>query len=267
MSVLEFMSVSAAADHGDLHPVARSAMERAQRQAGATFAERDGWLVPVSLPNEREHRARVGVGDLSHLAKWELRPAGEPPALVTVRHEPEVARGEPGAGHHALVTIRHEPGVAGREPGAGHHALVTNRDEPGIAGREPGAGHQSLVTNRHELVWYRISPRRALLLAEPGAPVTLEELRKGRRLVIDVTAALSVLVLAGPEAGTVIRRLTHLHRFPCGGEVAHVTAHVLQPQPDAYWIVAPQEYGHYLWEVAVDVASALGGGPVGVDAL
>jgi len=246
VSVLEFMSVSAAADHGDLHPVARSAMERAQRQAGATFAERDGWLVPVSLPNEREHRARVGVGDLSHLAKWELRPAGEPPALVTNRHELEVARGE---------------------PGAGHHALVTNRDEPGIAGREPGAGHQSLVTNRHELVWYRISPRRALLLAEPGAPVTLEELRKGRRLVIDVTAALSVLVLAGPEAGTVIRRLTHLHRFPCGGEVAHVTAHVLQPQPDAYWIVAPQEYGHYLWEVAVDVASALGGGPVGVDAL
>jgi len=194
------MSVSAAADHGGLHPVARSALERAQRQAGATFAERDGWLVPVSLPNEQEHRARVGVGDLSHLGKWELRPAGEPVG---------------------------------------------------------GDG----------VFWYRISPRRALVLAEPGAPLAVHELQTDRKLVLDVTAALCVLVLVGPAAGTAIRRLTHLHDFPCGGEVAHVTAHVLRPQPDAYWIVAPQEYGHYLWEVAVDVAAALGGGPVGVDAL
>jgi len=77
--------------------------------------------------------------------------------------------------------------------------------------------------------------------------------------------ALAVLALAGPEAKTVLRRLTHLHHFPAGGEVAHITAHVLE-QDGAYWIVFAQEYGHYLWDVAVDRASALGGGPVGVDA-
>jgi hypothetical protein len=65
----------------------------------------------------------------------------------------------------------------------------------------------------------------------------------------------------------VIRRLTHLHHFPSGGEVAHITAHVLNPRPDTFWILFPQEYGHYLWEVAVDRAAPLGGGPIGVDAL
>lgn len=199
MSALEFLSVSAAADHDGLHPVARSAMERAQRNAGATFEERHGWLVPVSLPDEQEHLSRVGVADLSHLAKWEVRPAGDP--------------------------------VEG----------------PGV-------------------VWYRISPRRALVLAEPGASLPVRELQAGR-LVLDVTAGLSVLALAGPEAGTAMRRLTHLHDFPRGGEVAHVTAHVLTPGGDTYWIVVAQELGHYVWEVAVDVAAALGGGPVGVDAL
>ena len=55
MSGLAFLSVDAAADHGDVHPVAKSAIERAQRDLGATFEERDGWLVPVSIPGEEAH--------------------------------------------------------------------------------------------------------------------------------------------------------------------------------------------------------------------
>jgi len=85
--------------------------------------------------------------------------------------------------------------------------------------------------------------------------------------VLDLTGALGILAVVGPQATTVIRRLTHLHHFPSGGEVAHITAHVLNPRPEAFWIVFPQEYGHYLWEVAVDRAEPLGGGPIGVDAL
>jgi len=46
VSVLEFLSVSAASEGA----LARSSMERAQRDAGARFEERDGWLVPVSIP-------------------------------------------------------------------------------------------------------------------------------------------------------------------------------------------------------------------------
>ena len=51
-----------------------------------------------------------------------------------------------------------------------------------------------------------------------------------------------------------LRRLTHLHDLPASGDVAHVGAHVLE-QDGGFWIVFPQEYGHYLWEVAIDAAS------------
>ena len=88
----------------------------------------------------------------------------------------------------------------------------------------------------------------------------------GDRFSLDVTGAYSVIAIAGPEAQTVLRRMTHLHHFPSGGEIAHVQGHVLE-RDGGYWVLCPQEYGHYVWEVAVDRASALGGGPVGVDAL
>ncbi len=198
MTSLEFLSVSAAADQGSFHPVARSSMERHQRDAGATFEERDGWLVPVSVPGEAERLDTVGIADLSHLTKYEVRPAGDPVDLEGV-------------------------------------------------------------------LTHRLSERRALVLCEPvNARVTRAQL--DGRLVLDATGAYAVLAVVGPKADTVMRRLTHLHHFPSSGEVAHVNAHVLVHR-GAFLIVVPQEVGHYLWEVAVDRAEALGGGPVGVDAL
>jgi glycine cleavage system aminomethyltransferase T len=187
MSALDFLAVSSA-DSGAL---ARSSMERAQRDAGARFEERGGWLVPVSIPGEEGRRA-AGIADLSHLPKFEVRPA------------------------------------------------LDGGDEAGV-------------------VHYRISPRRSLVIGAAASPVG--------RLVLDVTGALCILAVVGPAAETVIRRLTHLHHFPCGGEVAHITAHVLNPREHTFWLVFPQEYGDYLWEVAVDRAQPLGGGPIGVDAL
>ena len=53
MSGLAFLSVDAASPTAaGIQPVAKSAIERAQRDLGATFEERDGWLVPVSIPGE-----------------------------------------------------------------------------------------------------------------------------------------------------------------------------------------------------------------------
>jgi glycine cleavage system aminomethyltransferase T len=198
MSALAFLSPSGAADAKGFHPVARSAVARAQQEAGVVFAERGGWLVPVSHPDEQRHLEAVGVADLSHVTKLDVRPAGEAPEARAA-------------------------------------------------------------------VWYPLSPRRALCLChKPELPSIREQLAD--RHVLDVTAAYVILALTGPEAGTVLRRVTHLHHFPSGGEVAHITAHVLE-QPPGYWIVAPQEAGHYLWQVVVDRARALGGGPIGVDAL
>jgi glycine cleavage system aminomethyltransferase T len=188
MSVLEFLSVSAATEGA----VATSSMARAQRDLGARFEERGGWLVPVSIPGEAEHRTAVGIADLSHVSKFEVRPALE------------------------------------------------SVDEAGA-------------------VLYRISPQRSLVVGAASRP-------EGK-LVLDLTGSLAILAVTGPQAPTLIRRLTHLDHFPSGGEVAHITAHILNPADETYWIVFPQEYGHYLWEVAVDRAGPLGGGPIGVDAL
>ncbi len=196
-AALAFLSVGAATDRGGVHPVAKSAIERAQRDLGATFAERGGWLVPTSIPGQEEHSA-VGIADLSHLTKLELRPAGE------------AIEGE-------------------------------------------------------GIVWHPISPRRALVLCAPELGDAVRA-RVGDRFSLDVTGAYSVIAIVGPEADTVLRRMTHIHHFPSGGEIAHVQGHVLQ-RGGGYWVICAQELGHYVWDVAVDRASALGGGPVGVDAL
>ncbi len=197
MSSLSFISVDAAADQGASHPIARSAIDRAQRDLDATFEERDGWLVPVSIPGE-EGRAAAAVADLSHLTKIEVRPAGD-------------------------------------------------------------------AIEGDGIIWYPISPRRALVLCRPAQAASVRS-RIGDRFSLDVTGAYSVIALAGPEAETVLRRMTHLHHFPSGGEIAHVQGHVLQ-RDGGYWVLCAQELGHYVWDVAVDRASAVGGGPVGVDAL
>ena len=197
---LDFLSPALARDENGFHPVARSAAERLYRAADATFEERDGWLVAAGVPGEAEHAATVGIADLSHLGKLDLRPAP-------------------------------------------------------IADLE-GEG----VTT------YRLSPRRALVLYPHRARAAVGEQVAGDALVVDATAAYTVLALTGPQARALVARLTHLHHFPSGGEVAHVTAHVL-PVGAGYRILVAQELGHYLAEVALDCATALGGGLVGVDAL
>lgn len=198
MSALGFLSPFGAVDAKGFHPVARSSMDRRQRDAGATFEERNGWLVPVSIPGEADRVAVAGVADLSHLAVLEVRPS-----------------------------------------------------EPVLAGEG--------------VVWHRLSDRRSLAVCDAAGAAALRA-EAGDRTVVDLSGALSIVAVCGEEADTVIRRLTHLHHVPSSGEVAHVNAHLLKPG-DAYWIVFPQEYGHYLWDVVVDRAAALGGGPIGVDAL
>ena len=47
---LAFLSIDGVADRHWLQPVAKSAIARAQEDLGASFEERDGWLVPVSIP-------------------------------------------------------------------------------------------------------------------------------------------------------------------------------------------------------------------------
>jgi len=198
--LLDFLSPSLARDEGGLHPVARSAVERVYRAAGATFEEREGWLVSTAVPGEADRLARVGIADLSHLGTLDVRPA-------------------------------------------------------------PAADLEG-----DGVMTYRLSPRRALVFHPHAARAQVGAQLGDAALVTDATAAYTVLALTGPDARALLARLTHLHHFPSGGEIAHVTGHVL-PAGAGYRVVVAQELGHYVAEVALDCATALGGGLVGVDAL
>ena len=87
-------------------------------------------------------------------------------------------------------------------------------------------------------------------------------------LANEARAGLAALEIEGPGATTVIRRLTELDldTLPAVGAVAHVRAWLFREDDECYRLVFEQEYGHYLWEVVVDAAEPLGGGPVGTPA-
>ena len=200
MSSLDFLSPDRAAAYRGSFPVLHSSAERHLRHAGATFEQRGEWLVAKSVPGEAERLERVGLVDLSHVGKIEVRGEGSPDESADV------------------------------------------------------------------LDWYSIRPDRHLVLCRyPAASALRDKLANRFELVLDQTGAYSVLALVGPQAGALLRRLTHMHEFPTSGALAHVTAHVLERE-GGYWIVFGQEYGHYVWEVALDAAEPFGGGPVGLDA-
>jgi glycine cleavage system aminomethyltransferase T len=201
VSALDFLSTDRAVTDGGFAPVLKSSLERRQREAGAAFDERHGWLVPVSFPGEEAHLAAVGLVDLSHFGTIEVRGATEP------------------------------------------------------------------VSEEGVLVSYRVRAGVDLVLCEPKDTFLVRsKLARRHAFVLDRTAGYATLAIVGPHAPDVLRRLTHLHELPASGPVAHVAAHVLE-RDGGYWIVFGQEYGHYLWEAAMDAAERFGGGPVGVDAI
>jgi sarcosine oxidase gamma subunit len=105
----------------------------------------------------------------------------------------------------------------------------------------------------------RITPQRGLVVGpyEDGA-VLEATLRERVETVIDVTAALAALRVEGPEAATLMRRLTDLDldSLPAVGAVARVPA-LVRGGGDAFELFWPQEYGHYLALVVVDTADGL----------
>ena len=105
----------------------------------------------------------------------------------------------------------------------------------------------------------RITPRRALVLAPIADAAEVERrLRAQVESVLDVTAGLAALRIAGGRAPTVLRRLTDLDldALPAAGAVAHVPA-VVRGGGELFELFWPQEYGHYLAHVVVDTAEGL----------
>ncbi len=185
MSGFDFLSLDAALVTDRFQPLARSPMERRLREAGAEFAERDGWVVATHVPGQEAHA--LHVRDLTHLHRVRESSDG------------------------VLIELR--------------------------------AG-------------------------EARAPVTVGRLWNGDgdtppESALDLSAGYAALQIDGPGATTLLRRLTEmpLDDLPAAGAVAHVRAWVVQDGAESYRLVFDQEYGHYLWEVVIDAAEPLGGGP------
>ena len=196
MSALEFLSVSAASDG----VVAKSSMERAQRERGARFEERDGWLVPVASSASEEHIQAAGRD------RRPLAPGGSSRCARPATPPEDDGASTTGSRRSASLVLCEPSELAGGQlPG---HAR---------ARRDRRARH----------------PRD----------------RRARR------------------PARVIRRLTHLHRVPEGGEVAHITAHVLNPRPTRTGSSSRRSTATTSGRSRSTGRQPLGGGPIGVDAL
>jgi hypothetical protein len=105
-----------------------------------------------------------------------------------------------------------------------------------------------------EAIW--ITPSRALVLCPYEDAGAIRERLGADFLAVDMTGALAGLEVRGE---TLMRRLTDLDldSLPAPGPVAHVQAIVLRDEGDTFRFFFPQEYGHYVAEVVVDMAKAL----------
>jgi glycine cleavage system aminomethyltransferase T len=193
VTALAFLSPQRTRVPAQFRPVLRSPLHRRLQEAGAEFEERNGWLLATRFPHEHE----LGVRDISHLGKLEVR--GD-------------------------VDLLHVEGA-------------------------------KVVP---------ITSKRALVVCDYVRCADVEAKLRLLHEVWDVTGALAGLDIAGPGAETLMRRVTahDLDDLPAAASVSHVGPCVLVREGvERFLLFFPQEYGHYLWEVVVDAAEPLGGGP------
>jgi heterotetrameric sarcosine oxidase gamma subunit len=124
------------------------------------------------------------------------------------------------------------------------------------------------------LVW-RSSPDRAVVVCEPGDRAgLLDRLEAPGVTLVDQTAGLAAIELAGPRARDLLERLTALDvrpaAFPAGtviaGVVARVPAALARTGDDEYLVLVASPQAPDAWQMAIDVGAPLGLRPAGEEA-
>ena len=111
-----------------------------------------------------------------------------------------------------------------------------------------------------------VGPERWIVLCvwERRAAVAEELAADGRRLVLDLSGAWTLLVLAGPEAERLLRRLGPIAAVPGAGPIAAVPGRVTR-RGELLWVLVPAEFAQHVWDVCADLCLPLEGGPAGLD--
>ena len=91
-------------------------------------------------------------------------------------------------------------------------------------------------------------------------------LDRGCDFFVDRTSAWCALLLSGPERETMLRRLSPIAEVPGRGPIGKIPGTILS-RPSGYWLLFSQEFAQYGWDLAVDLAAPLDGGPIGVSAV
>jgi sarcosine oxidase subunit gamma len=133
-----------------------------------------------------------------------------------------------------------------------------------------------------EAWWCRLSPTRALVIAEPAVAagglrerLTAAAAGSERASVVDVTTAFAALTLVGPLAREVFARFCAIDLRPSQTPVRGLRPGSIGRQPGVLICEAEDRYlflfgwatGEYMWSIVADAAVHLGGAPLGVDAL
>ena len=233
----EFLAADAATAAGEVGPLARSAIEWAQRSDGAEFDERAGWRVVAgygAVDKEADAcRSTVGVADRSYLGKLELQ--GDPATVASI-----VASLAGGAALELGQAVLADevwwcPLTTGRVLAiTAPEATARVRDELEAAG---AGGSFASVT--------------------------------------ELTSAFGSNAVVGPLARETFARVTahdlRPDRFPPGAfapvSVARTPGMLLREGGDRFLHLFGAGYAHYTWTVFIDAARHLGGRAVGDDAL
>lgn len=113
-----------------------------------------------------------------------------------------------------------------------------------------------------------IAPGRWIVLCPWGrrAQAVADLTDDARRLVLDLSGAWTVLLLAGPRAERLLRRLGPIAAVPGAGPIAAVPGRVIR-RGEHFLVLVPVEYAQHVWDFCADLCPPLGGGPAGLDAL
>ena len=225
-------------------PERRTAMYHAQLAMGAVMADADGWQLPVHYGDASQEaawlRETVGVSDVSPIGK--------------VR----VVGGDAAQAVNILL-----PGAAELPPGS-----VSEADSP--------------LERGGKLLAARLAPDEFVVLTPVGvAPLAVDAMRSSPSscaYAIDVTSGLCGVAIVGPATQEMMSRITETDTSPRAlpdlsciqSRFADVQGLLLRRDVSGiamYQFYAGREFGEYLWEVLIETAHEVGGGPVGTQAL